>query len=56
MKISMRGVVWLSMILSSVAIIACSIIFNFWRWLIAFYAVTLLLTIYIFYKDTRGQK
>lgn len=56
MKISMRGLVWLSMILLTVAIIACSIIFNFWRWLVVFYAITLLLTAYFFYRDAKCQK
>lgn len=56
MKISMRGLVWLSMILLTVVIIACSIIFNFWRWLVVFYAITLLLTAYFFYQDAKRQK
>lgn len=56
MKISMRGLVWLSMILLTVAIIACSIIFNFWRWLVVFYTITLLLTAYFFYRDAKCQK
>lgn len=56
MKISMRGLVWLSMILLTVVIIVCSIIFNFWRWLVVFYAITLLLTAYFFYQDTKRQK
>lgn len=56
MKISMRGLVWLSLILITIGIIICSIIFNFWRWLVVFYGINVLLTVYLFYQDTRWQK
>ena len=56
MKISMRGLVWLSIILITIGIITCSIIFNFWRWLVVFYGINVLLIAHLFHQDMQRQK
>lgn len=53
---SIRGIAWLLLIVATLIIVASSIVFNYWRWLVVFYGTSVVLTAHAFYEDDQQEK